>query len=109
MASDNPDPVAPGFNPESWTLESPARHPYPLRIMPPHLFTAGHSNKPVTDLITMLSGAGVHLLVDVRMFPMSRRWPQFNREALTRSLADAGIDYRHAPELGGRRKPDPDS
>lgn len=73
------------------------------------LFTAGHSNKPVEDLIAMLTSAGVELLVDVRMYPMSRRWPQFNRDALTKSLADAGIDYRHAPELGGRRKPDPDS
>ena len=74
-----------------------------------HVFTAGHSNKPVTVLLDMLTGAGIELLVDVRMFPMSRRWPQFNRDALSKSLAAAGIDYRHAPELGGRRKPNPDS
>jgi uncharacterized protein (DUF488 family) len=77
--------------------------------MPPQIFTAGHSNKPVAELIATLTSAGIQLLVDVRMYPMSRRWPQFNREALTNSLADAGIDYRHAPELGGRRKPNPDS
>jgi uncharacterized protein (DUF488 family) len=73
------------------------------------LFTAGHSNKPVTVLLDPLASAGIELLVDVRMFPMSRRWPQFNRDALTKSLAAEGIDYRHAPELGGRRKPNPDS
>ena len=80
-----------------------------LSTMPPHIFTAGHSNKPVENLIATLASAGVLLLVDVRMFPMSRRWPQFNRDALAKSLAEAGIDYRHAPELGGRRKPNPDS
>ena len=32
-----------------------------------------------------------------------------HREALAKSLADIGIEYRHAPELGGRRKPNPDS
>jgi uncharacterized protein (DUF488 family) len=77
--------------------------------MPPQIFTAGHSNKPVADLIRMLESAGVQFLVDVRMYPMSRRWPQFNRDALTQALAEAGIDYRHAPELGGRRKPNQDS
>jgi uncharacterized protein (DUF488 family) len=73
------------------------------------LFTAGHSNKPVTVLLEALTGAEIKSLVDVRMFPMSRRWPQFNREALSKSLAAEGIAYRHAPELGGRRKPNPDS
>jgi uncharacterized protein (DUF488 family) len=68
------------------------------------LYTAGHSNTPASDLIQRLTAAGIELLVDVRMFPMSRRWPQFNRSNLERSLAEAGIDYRHAPELGGRRK-----
>jgi len=73
------------------------------------LWTAGHSNKPVSVLLEMLRAADIESLVDVRMFPMSRRWPQFNRDALARSLAAAGIEYRHAPELGGRRKPQPDS
>ncbi len=49
------------------------------------------------------------LLVDVRSWPGSKRYPQFNREALAKSLADAGILYEHVPELGGRRKPKPDS
>ncbi len=49
------------------------------------------------------------LVADVRMFPGSRRHPQFGREALAKSLADAGIGYEHFPELGGRRKTSPDS
>ena len=49
------------------------------------------------------------MLVDVRTFPGSRRYPQFNRDALSESLQDAGIEYKHEPRLGGRRKPRPDS
>jgi uncharacterized protein (DUF488 family) len=41
--------------------------------------------------------------VDVRAFPMSRRHPQFNQDALRAALHAAGIDYVHMPALGGRR------
>lgn len=44
------------------------------------------------------------MLADIRSFPMSRRLPYFNREALERSLPDAGIRYLWMRELGGRRK-----
>ena len=52
---------------------------------------------------------GIKLVADVRMFPGSKRYPQFNGEALANSLGEAGIRYEHFPELGGRRKPKPDS
>ena len=52
---------------------------------------------------------GLQVLVDVRSFPGSRRYPQFNKERLRESLAGEGVDYRHAPELGGRRRAKPDS
>jgi uncharacterized protein (DUF488 family) len=45
----------------------------------------------------------------VRRFPGSRKHPHFNQEALAQSLAAAGIAYEYFPELGGRRKPRPDS
>ena len=54
-----------------------------------------------------LVGAGVRTLVDVRRFPGSRRHPHFNREPLRRTLADAGIRYSHAVELGGRLSGEP--
>ena len=57
----------------------------------------------------MLKKNGIKLLADVRSLPGSKRYPQFNREALAKALADAGILYGHVPELGGRRKPKPDS
>jgi len=73
------------------------------------VFTLGHSTRSAEELIALLQEAGVELLVDVRRFPGSRRHPQFGREALAAALAAAGIEYRHAPDLGGRRSPRPDS
>ena len=35
--------------------------------------------------------------------------PHFSKPALERSLPDHGVAYRHMPELGGLRKPRPDS
>jgi uncharacterized protein (DUF488 family) len=49
----------------------------------------------------------VQTLVDVRRFPDSRRNPQFGQAALTETLSEAGVEYRHAEELGGRRSGEP--
>jgi uncharacterized protein (DUF488 family) len=49
------------------------------------------------------------MVVDVRRWPRSRRHPQFSREALTASLENTGIDYLWRGDLGGFRKPAPDS
>jgi uncharacterized protein (DUF488 family) len=73
------------------------------------IFTVGHSTRAPDELIAILREAGVELLVDVRRFPGSRRHPHFGKEALRAGLAAAGIDYRHGPDLGGRREPRPDS
>jgi uncharacterized protein (DUF488 family) len=67
------------------------------------VFTIGHSTRPIAAFLALLKGARVDRVVDVRRVPGSRRHPQFNAEALDRSLAAAGIDYRHLPSLGGRR------
>jgi len=40
---------------------------------------------------------------DVRSFPSSKRWPQFNQAELSASLERAGIEYRWIKHLGGRR------
>jgi hypothetical protein len=41
--------------------------------------------------------------------PRSRHVPQFNQEALSRSLPRRGVRYRHLKALGGLRKPRADS
>ena len=69
--------------------------------------TIGHGTRPSDELVAMLADAGVRTLVDVRRYPGSRRNPQFNGPALARTLADAGIEYRHAVELGGRLSHEP--
>jgi uncharacterized protein (DUF488 family) len=73
------------------------------------VWTAGHSNRPVEELIEALKSADIELLVDVRRYPASRRNPQFNAETLAATLALNKVAYRHAEPLGGRRTPLPDS
>jgi len=68
------------------------------------IFTIGHSTRSLEDLIEALKAHGVETLVDIRSFPMSRRLPHFNREALEKSLPQAGIRYVWTKQLGGLRK-----
>jgi len=73
------------------------------------IWTIGHSTREIDDFISLLDANGIKLVADVRMFPGSRRYPQFGRDALAKSLRQHGIGYEHFPELGGRRKAQPDS
>ena len=73
------------------------------------VLTIGHSTRSIDEFIEILKSFQIEILVDVRSFPGSRRYPHFNREALKDSLGASGIDYIHLPELGGRRRPRPDS
>jgi uncharacterized protein (DUF488 family) len=71
------------------------------------VYTIGHGTRPAEELIACLRSARVRTLVDVRRFPGSRRNPQFNQDRLASTLAEAGVAYRHAVELGGRRSREP--
>ena len=73
------------------------------------IFTIGHSTRALPDFHEMLIAHGVKLVVDVRRYPGSRRYPHFAKEALSASLAEHGIGYLHEPDLGGRRRPRADS
>ena len=75
----------------------------------PLIRTVGHSTRPVDALTEMLEAHGIKRLIDVRTIPRSRYNPQYNREALERSLRDAGIGYEHMRALGGLRYPRKDS
>lgn len=68
------------------------------------LYTIGHSTRTIEELISALDAHSIKTLVDIRSIPMSRRLSHFNREALDKSLAAAGIHYVWLPALGGRRK-----
>lgn len=73
------------------------------------LWTVGHSTHPIDEFVDMLLAHGVTHIADVRRFPGSRHFPQFNPVALEQSLAGAGIAFTPMPALGGRRKVLPDS
>jgi uncharacterized protein (DUF488 family) len=73
------------------------------------VWTIGHSTRSIDDLIQVLRSYDIELVADVRRYPGSRRLPQFSAESLEKSLADAGIDYRWIPALGGRRRSESNS
>ena len=73
------------------------------------VWTIGHSTRLIDEFVAGLKLFSIGALVDVRTYPGSRRYPQFNKPTLASSLAGVEIEYRHAPELGGRRRAKPDS
>ncbi|MBA2302265.1 MAG: DUF488 domain-containing protein [Acidobacteria bacterium] len=73
------------------------------------IYTVGHSTLAAEAFVKLLQGHAVRQLADVRLIPKSGRYPHFAREALAHLLASRGITYRHFEDLGGRRKPRPDS
>jgi uncharacterized protein (DUF488 family) len=68
------------------------------------IWTIGHSTRTIEEFIGALQANGIKLVADVRLLPGSKRYPQFNKEELAKSLRQDGIGYEHFPELGGRRK-----
>ena len=73
------------------------------------IWTIGHSTRSSEEFLELLHAQQIRALADVRRFPGSRRYPQFGQSALVTSLNEAGIEYVHFPELGGRRRAQPDS
>ncbi|MEO5995733.1 MAG: DUF488 domain-containing protein [Chitinophagaceae bacterium] len=73
------------------------------------IWTIGHSTRSFEEVVAMLHSFNVELVADVRSYPGSRKFPQFNKEALEISLPENNIHYVHIKNLGGRRKASPDS
>lgn len=73
------------------------------------VWTIGHSTRSHEEFESLLASQRIELLIDIRSFPGSRRYPHFNKENLSLALQENGIAYRHMPGLGGRRKPLQDS
>jgi uncharacterized protein (DUF488 family) len=73
------------------------------------IWTVGHSTRSLDEFTSLLTAHEITALVDVRSFPGSRRYPHFSKPALSLSLESLGIVYSHNPELGGRRRPSPNS
>jgi uncharacterized protein (DUF488 family) len=75
----------------------------------PTIHTVGHSTRSLDELLAMLAAHGVRGIADVRRHAGSRRLPHFHADALAAELPARGFVYAPFPELGGRRKPAPDS
>ncbi|MBB6612685.1 DUF488 domain-containing protein [Pontibacter sp. Tf4] len=75
----------------------------------PTIWTFGHSTRTTDEVVAALNSFEIEVLVDVRRYPGSRKYPHFNVEALQEFLPAAGIAYQPMTDLGGRRKPRPDS
>lgn len=73
------------------------RHQLPCQVC-----TIGHSTREFGELLTMLRANRINLLVDVRSFPSSKKFPQWDQDAIIGALP-VDIEYRWIRELGGRR------
>lgn len=59
----------------------------------------GYEGQNIDDFVAKLVKTGIHILADIRLNPVSRK-RGFSKRPLAASLAEAGIEYWHAPELG---------
>ena len=67
------------------------------------VYSVGHSNQPLEHFLGLLYQHDIQTVVDVRTAPYSRFNQQFNREAISAALNDAGFAYRFlGADLGGR-------
>lgn len=67
------------------------------------LYTVGHSNQTIDELLALLAQHGIEALVDVRSAPYSRYVPHFNKRELQQAVQAAGLHYVYlGRELGGR-------
>ncbi len=73
------------------------------------IWTIGHSTRTNDEFIGLLKSFKIDLLIDVRRFPGSRKYPHFNTEIVEASLSENQIEYKHIESLGGRRKVSQDS
>lgn len=63
------------------------------------LFTIGYEQSRPESVLSALTKAKVHILVDTRAVAASRK-PGFSKKALSAALDEAGIAYLHLQKLG---------
>jgi len=72
---------------------------------PSVIYTVGTSNRSLEEFLRLLQSYGIKQVLDVRSFPVSRRFPHFSRENLEKALSKANVAYFWlGKELGGYRK-----
>lgn len=68
------------------------------------IYTIGHSTRTLEELIQLLRAHRIKMLVDVRRFPTSKKYPHFEKGILADKLAGCHLQYLWLEELGGFRK-----
>jgi uncharacterized protein (DUF488 family) len=69
----------------------------------PGLLSVGYEGRTAQSLVQLLVDAGVDVVVDVRLTPLSRK-PGLSKTRLSELLADVGVEYRHLRALGNPRE-----
>lgn len=70
------------------------------------VYTIGHSNHDIQQLISLIKGKAIDLVLDVRSAPWSKRYPQFNRPEFSAELGRQGIAYEWFGQCFGARQTD---
>ncbi len=69
------------------------------------IYTIGHSNRSLEEFIELLKEFEIKIVVDVRSFPGSKKFPHFSRAHLENELPKNEIIYKWMGDtLGGFRK-----
>ena len=74
-----------------------------------NVWTVGHSTHSLDAFVALLIAHDIARVADIRTVPRSLRHPQFDTDALARSLPERGMAYVHLPRLGGWRRANADS
>ena len=69
----------------------------------PGSLSVGYEGRTAQSLVQLLVDAGVDVVVDVRLTPLSRK-PGLSKTRLSELLAEAGVEYRHLRALGNPRE-----
>ncbi len=69
------------------------------------VYDIGHSTRSKELFLLILKRHSIEIVVDVRRFPRSKKFPHFNMETMKEYLSKEGIEYLWMGEkLGGFRK-----
>lgn len=71
------------------------------------VLTIGHSNHTINRFIQLLYQHSADAVADVRSYPASRQYPQFNQGPLKEALRESGIAYVFLGRELGARPRDP--
>lgn len=68
------------------------------------IYTIGHSTHQIESFINLLYKYSINCVIDVRSIAASAFNPQFNKDALSKSLSQSNVIYMHfTKEFGARR------